>query len=156
MSFNTQAKVLRALQEQRFTRVGGNKLMKVDVRVLAASNRVLEKEIEKGQFREDLYYRLNVRAVIDLSLQERRKMPRSAAPFHAHSCRGAGAAHQRGDARGDDRLSTVRMAWQYPGNAELTERLMIMLPGAVIDGPQATLSLQGRSSGTAINPVTQA
>ena len=60
MSFNTQAKVLRALQEQQFTRVGGTKLLKVDVRVLAASNKDLMKEIEKGAFREDLYYRLNV------------------------------------------------------------------------------------------------
>src|SRR5207249_7988996 len=60
MSLSTQAKVLRALEEQQFTRVGGTKLIKVDVRVIAASNKDLAKEIEKGSFREDLFYRLNV------------------------------------------------------------------------------------------------
>ena len=60
MSLSTQAKVLRALQEQEVQRVGGTKTIKVDVRVIAASNKVLEDEIKAGRFREDLYYRLNV------------------------------------------------------------------------------------------------
>src|SRR5262245_66233475 len=73
MSLSTQAKVLRALQEQQFTRVGGTKLLKVDVRVLAASNKNLLKEIEKGSFREDLYYRLNVVPIVVPPLRERRE-----------------------------------------------------------------------------------
>ena len=73
MSLNTQAKVLRALQEQQFNRVGGTKLLKVDVRVLAASNKDLMKEIEKGTFREDLYYRLNVVPIVVPPLRERRE-----------------------------------------------------------------------------------
>ncbi len=60
MSPKTQAKVLRVLEEQRFTPVGGNASMKVDVRVIASTNKILEREIELGNFREDLYYRLNV------------------------------------------------------------------------------------------------
>jgi two-component system nitrogen regulation response regulator NtrX len=60
MSPKTQAKVLRVLEEQRFTPVGGNASIKVDVRVIASTNKILEKEIELGNFREDLYYRLNV------------------------------------------------------------------------------------------------
>ena len=60
MSLKTQAKILRAFQEQKFQRVGGDRIISVDVRVIAASNKDLEKEIEKGSFREDLYYRLNV------------------------------------------------------------------------------------------------
>src|SRR5919204_6999462 len=60
MSLNTQAKVLRVLQEQSFTRVGGTRMLKVDVRVIAASNKNLQQEIEKGTFRDDLFYRLNV------------------------------------------------------------------------------------------------
>ena len=60
MSFKTQAKVLRALEEQSFERVGGKDTVKVDARVIAASNRNLESLIRDGRFREDLYYRLNV------------------------------------------------------------------------------------------------
>ena len=58
MSLATQAKVLRVLEEQQFTRVGGGKLIKVNVRVLAASNKDFQQEIEKGNFREDLFYRV--------------------------------------------------------------------------------------------------
>ncbi len=60
MSSKTQAKVLRVLEEQRFAPVGGNSSVRVDVRVIASTNKDLEKEIEAGHFREDLYYRLNV------------------------------------------------------------------------------------------------
>ena len=60
MSLKTQAKTLRILQEQKFERVGGNKTITVDVRVLAATNKNLEEEIENGNFRADLFYRLNV------------------------------------------------------------------------------------------------
>ena len=60
MDVNVQAKVLRALQENKITRVGGNKDLKVNVRVLAATNKNLEKEIEKNRFRLDLYHRINV------------------------------------------------------------------------------------------------
>lgn len=60
MSLNTQAKILRILQEQKFERVGGNKTIKVNVRVLAATNKNLEEDIEAGRFRADLFWRLNV------------------------------------------------------------------------------------------------
>ena len=60
MSLKAQAKILRILQEKKFERVGGNKLIDMDVRVLAATNKDLEKEMEAGRFRQDLYYRLHV------------------------------------------------------------------------------------------------
>ncbi len=60
MSLKTQAKILRVLQEQKFQRIGGTRTLEVDVRIITASNMDLEKEIEKGRFREDLYFRLNV------------------------------------------------------------------------------------------------
>lgn len=71
MSMKTQAKILRALQEQKFQRVGGSRTLSVNVRVMAASNKDLEEEIEKGNFREDLFYRLNVIPIFVPPLNER-------------------------------------------------------------------------------------
>jgi len=73
MSFDAQAKVLRALQENSIIRVGGNEHISVDVRILSATNKDLRKEIEKGNFREDLYHRLNVIPIHLPPLRERKK-----------------------------------------------------------------------------------
>jgi transcriptional regulator with GAF, ATPase, and Fis domain len=73
MSLSAQAKVLRALQENMITRVGAEKDIKVDVRVIAATNKDLKKEIEEGRFREDLYHRLAVILIKVPSLNERRE-----------------------------------------------------------------------------------
>ncbi|MBL7928851.1 MAG: sigma-54-dependent Fis family transcriptional regulator [Bacteroidia bacterium] len=73
MSLPAQAKVLRALQENKITRVGGEKEISVDVRIVAATNKDLRKEIEKGNFREDLYHRLSVIVIHVPSLNERRE-----------------------------------------------------------------------------------
>ncbi|MBY0494587.1 MAG: sigma-54 dependent transcriptional regulator [Cyanobacteria bacterium] len=72
MSLKTQAKVLRVLQEQELERLGSNKVLKVDVRVIAATNKNLEEEIDKNTFREDLFYRLNVVPIHVPALRERR------------------------------------------------------------------------------------
>src|SRR4029079_11011078 len=73
MSLTAQAKVLRVLQDGVVTRVGGAKPIKVDVRVLSATNKILEEEIAAGRFREDLYYRLNVVPLHIPPLRERRE-----------------------------------------------------------------------------------
>jgi two-component system, NtrC family, nitrogen regulation response regulator NtrX len=165
MSLSTQAKVLRALQEQQFTRVGGTKLLKVDVRVLAASNKDLIKEIEKGSFREDLFYRLNVVPIIVPPLRERREdMPLLIRHFMTVHAEEQGLRMKE--------ISPEAMAvfqqYDWPGNIRelrnLIERLMIMTPGPVIDAAQAGLSLQARpvaaasqSGALAVNPLfTQA
>ncbi|MBP1714654.1 MAG: Fis family transcriptional regulator [Deltaproteobacteria bacterium] len=72
MSLKTQAKILRILQEQKFERVGGSEMIFIDVRVIAATNRDLQEEIQKGKFREDLYYRLNVIPLVVPPLRERK------------------------------------------------------------------------------------
>jgi len=149
MSLNTQAKVLRALQEQQFTRVGGTKLMKVDVRVLAASNKDLMKEIEKGTFRDDLFYRLNVVPIVVPPLRERREdIPLLVRHFmKVHS-------EEQGLRSRDISPEAMAVFQQYdwPGNirelGNLVERLMIMVPGNVIDATQASLALQVRPAAT--------
>jgi len=73
MALKTQAKILRILQEQKFERVGGSKTISVDVRIIAATNKDLEKEIKKGNFREDLYFRLNVIPIEVPPLRERKE-----------------------------------------------------------------------------------
>jgi two-component system nitrogen regulation response regulator NtrX len=148
MSLNTQAKVLRALQEQQFTRVGGTKLLKVDVRVLAASNKDLLKEIEKGTFREDLYYRLNVVPIVVPPLRERREdiplLIRHFMKLHAEE-QGLRMKEVAPDAM------NVFQQYEWPGNIRelrnLIERLMIMVPGNVIDAAQATSALQVKAQG---------
>ena len=149
MSLNTQAKVLRALQEQQFTRVGGTKLMKVDVRVLAASNKDLMKEIEKGVFREDLYYRLNVVPIVVPPLRERREdiplLIRHFMKLHAEE-QGLRVKEVTPEAM------NVFQQYEWPGNIRelrnLIERLMIMVPGGVIDTAQANQALQVKPVGS--------
>ena len=158
MSLNTQAKVLRALQEQQFNRVGGTKLLKVDVRVLAASNKDLMKEIEKGTFREDLYYRLNVVPIVVPPLRERREdiplLIRHFMKLHAEE-QGLRTKEVTPDAM------AVFQQYEWPGNIRelrnLIERLMIMVPGNVIDGAQATTTLQVKAPGAvaAATPAVQ-
>lgn len=148
MSLNTQAKVLRALQEQQFTRVGGTKLMKVDVRVLAASNKDLEKEIGKGHFREDLYYRLNVVPIVVPPLRERREdIPALVQHFMKTHVEEQGLRMKEVSPE----AMAVFQQYEWPGNIRelrnLIERLMIMVPGFVIEASHVTLSLQGRTAG---------
>ena len=143
MSLNTQAKVLRALQEQQFHRVGGAKLIKVDVRVIAASNKHLVKEIEKGSFRDDLYYRLNVLPIEVPPLRERREdIPLLVRHFlHAH-------AEEQGLKVKDisEEALEALQGYDWPGNIRelrnLIERLMIMVPGSVVEAPHVGMFLQ--------------
>ena len=93
MSKSAQAKVLRALQENKITRVGGNKEIKIDTRIIAATNKDLKKEINDGNFREDLYHRLNVIPIHVPSLNERRNdIPLLTDYFLAQICKEQGIA----------------------------------------------------------------
>jgi two-component system nitrogen regulation response regulator NtrX len=133
MSLKTQAKVLRVLQEQTLEPVGGTSRVKVDVRVLAATNKDLKAEIRSGQFREDLYFRLNVIPIFVPPLRDRQDdIPLLAEHFMAEFAREYGR-----------RLKTFSPAatalmqqYLWPGNVRelrnVIERLVIMVPGETI------------------------
>lgn len=129
MSLKSQAKVLRILQERKFERVGGAKTIEVDVRILAATNKNLEQEIEQGNFRADLFYRLNVVPIQLPDLKERLEdIPALVAGF-LEQFRGKGLGKKR--FAGDALSMLIQHPW--PGNIRelrnMVERLMIMVPG---------------------------
>ncbi len=134
MSLKTQAKVLRALEEQRFEPVGAHESIQVDVRVIAATNKNLESEIEKGNFREDLFYRLNVIPFQVPPLRERKEdIPALAAHFLAEFARGYG---RRPKDLTPQALQLLR-EYHWPGNVRelrnLIERIVILNPQSRID-----------------------
>jgi two-component system nitrogen regulation response regulator NtrX len=133
MSLRTQAKILRILQEHKFERVGGTDTIDVDVRVIAASNKSLEREIQEGHFREDLYYRLNVIPFHVPPLRERREdLPILAKAFVEEFCAESGARRKQIAPRAMSRLQS----YGWPGNVRelrnLIERLVLMTPGPKI------------------------
>ena len=115
MSLSTQAKVLRVLQEREFERLGGVRTIKVDVRLIAATNRSLEGAIAEGQFRQDLYYRLNVVAVKVPPLRERKEdiIPLGQA-FHRRGFGRAQERRPRNRSRGGADAQAPHLAGQHP------------------------------------------
>src|SRR5690242_7460290 len=129
MSLKTQAKVLRTLEEQRFTPVGSDEAVTVDVRVIASTNKNLEEEISRGNFREDLFYRLNV---IPFSVPPVRERKEDIPLLARHFLREL-SAHYGGRPREitDDAIDTL-MRYSWPGNVRelrnVIERIVIMNP----------------------------
>lgn len=133
MSLKSQAKVLRILQEQKFERVGGSKTIQVEVRVLAATNKDLEQEIENGTFRADLFYRLNVVPIQVPSLRERLEdIPLLVADFVEDNARKG-----FGDKKFSQGALRAMMEHDWPGNIRelrnFVERVMIMYPAETVD-----------------------
>ena len=133
MSQKTQAKVLRVLQEQEVERLGSARTIKVDVRVIAATNKNLEEAIERGEFRDDLFFRLNVIPIVVPPLRERREdIPQ----LVQHFARMTGDEHnlkpKRFDAAAMDALQRHRWRGNIRELRNTVERLMIMSPGDVI------------------------
>jgi two-component system, NtrC family, nitrogen regulation response regulator NtrX len=133
MSLKTQAKVLRVLQEQVVEPVGGASSVKVDVRVLAATNKELPAEIRAGRFREDLYFRLNVIPIFVPPLRDRdADVPVLADHFMAEFAREYGRRPKKLDPSAAARLR----AYRWPGNVrelrDVIERLIIMAPDDTI------------------------
>ena len=127
MSLSAQAKVLRALQENKITRVGGDKEIKVNVRVIAATNKNLEKEIEKENFRRDLFHRINVIPISVPSLDERKDdIPLLADHFLELICNEMGIAKKTFTTNAIKAMQTK----SWPGNIRefrnVVERLIIL------------------------------
>jgi len=134
MSLKTQAKILRILQEQKFERVGGAEMIFVDVRVIAATNRDLKEEIQKGRFREDLFYRLNVIPLLVPPLRERRAdIPILVEHFMAEFCLENHKEMKKISAEAMDLL----VFYPWPGNVRelknVVERMVIMTRGTMIE-----------------------
>jgi len=130
MPVATQARILRVLTDQSFSRIGGTRIVKVDVRVVSATSRDLTHEIAEGRFREDLYYRLNVVPVVIPALAERREdIPALVAHFIAHYAveRRVPTPEIAADAM------VALQSYDWPGNVRqlrnVVERTIILAPG---------------------------
>ncbi len=132
MSANTQAKILRVLQEHEFERLGGTRTLRVDVRVIAATNRNLPLMVSSGQFREDLYYRLNVVSIDMPPLRERKEDIQALAGFFLR--RFAGELKKRVDGLSPD-ANKLLMRYNWPGNIRELENA-IERAVLLTEGPQ--------------------
>lgn len=148
MAMGLQTKLLRVLEEKEFERVGGNKTIQVDVRIIAATNKDLQKQVEKGEFREDLYYRINVLPIRLPSLKERREclLPLSRLLLKK-VCRS-----MRRDITGFTRDASDKIeAYSWPGNirqlANTIERAVILEDDVLVHS--WNLTLPGDSNGGA-------
>jgi len=154
MSLSTQAKVLRVLQEREFERLGGAVTIKVDVRVLAATNTILEDGMAEGAFREDLYYRLNVVTIPVPPLRERKE---DIMPLAKHFIDEA-AADLKKDVRGID-PGAVRMLKRHtwPGNIRelknCLERAVLMCEQPFIRQEDLSLSPDSIGSGGELGSI---
>jgi two-component system NtrC family response regulator len=134
MSPALQVKLLRVLQEMEFERVGGNKTIKVDVRLVAATNRELKAEVDEGRFREDLYYRLNV---VHLHITPLRDRQEDIALLATHFLRKYAQENARGDIHLSPEAMKLLLHYAWPGNVRELENVMeraVILCGANLIG----------------------
>ena len=149
LSPRAQTKLLRVLEEGEFFRVGGNRTIKVDVRVIAATNRNLSERVQSGQFREDLYFRLAVIPITVPPLRDRAEdIPLLTERFTAQI---AGETSGKSKKFTSGALDLFRR-YPFPGNVRelrnLVERLIIMTPGSTV-GPEQVLAVLPRADGPA-------
>ncbi len=152
----TQAKLLRVIQEREFERVGGTETMRVDVRLIAATNRNLEEMVGKGEFRQDLYYRLSVFPIILPPLRERRD---EIMALVAHFIDKASRDNKKKVARVSSQAVELLMAYHWPGNIRELENVVeraVILCGVdgVIDADHLPPWLRNSQAGTAANPAS--
>jgi two-component system nitrogen regulation response regulator NtrX len=157
MTLTTQAKVLRIIETQEFQKVGGSKNIKVDVRIIAATNKDLEEEIQKAQFREDLYFRLNVIPIYVPPLRERKDDIPLLIEYFLQNL-----ARQYGQKKKQVSKATLRalMEYDWPGNVRelknTIERLMIMNPDEIIDVKEVQPIKAKKSDYSSLNTLRDA
>jgi transcriptional regulator with GAF, ATPase, and Fis domain len=161
MSANTQAKILRVLQEHEFERLGGTRTLRVDVRVIAATNRNLPQMVANGLFREDLYYRLNVVSIDMPPLRERKDDIQQLAMFFLR--RFSGELKKRLDGLSPD-AHKLLMRYNWPGNIRelenAIERAVLLTEGPLLTsidlrlGELSTTQSSGESSPVVKIPPT--
>jgi DNA-binding NtrC family response regulator len=147
MSASTQAKVLRAIQEQEFERVGGSRTIKVDVRIIAATNVDLPTAIAEGRFREDLFYRLNVVSIQVPPLRERKE---DIVPLARHFLLKFGREMKRPVKEFNQGALEMLLRHDWPGNVRelenTVERAVLMTESATL--AESDLSILGRGNGS--------
>jgi two-component system nitrogen regulation response regulator NtrX len=144
MSPKTQAKVLRVLQEQEVERLGSARTIKVDVRVIAATNKNLEDAISRGEFREDLYFRLNVIPIVVPPLRERRAdIPLLVQHLAARTSEEHNLKPKKFDPRAMEALQRYRWRGNIRELRNTVERLMIMAAGDVVRFEDLAPDLRG-------------
>jgi len=157
MSLTTQSKVLRIIETQEFQRVGGSKNIKVDVRIIAATNKDLREEVKKGNFREDLLFRLNVIPIIVPPLRERKEdIPELVDYFLEYFAAEYG---QKPKKITPDGLGMLQ-AYDWPGNIRelknVIERFVIMNPSNIITAKNILIGESTRSDYFAFNTLKEA
>jgi len=154
MSLRTQSKVLKAIEEQEFTRIGGKEPIKVDVRIITATNKDLKKEVEQGKFREDLFYRLNVIPIYVPPLRERiEDIPLLVTYFLSKLSVENGVREKRMS----QSAMKLLQSYKWPGNVRelknLIERLVIMVPSDTIEASDLPSSFLEHSRSMQLSPM---
>jgi DNA-binding NtrC family response regulator len=146
MSLSAQAKFLRVLQEREFQRLGATRLLKANIRVIAATNRDLRKAVERGDFREDLFYRLGV---FDIQIPPLRERPADIVPLSETFLQEIGRSFGRPPASLTREARQALLQHDWPGNVRelrnVLERAAILCEGALIDGEHLSLHSSARS-----------
>ncbi len=155
MSLRTQAKVLRVLQEGEVERLGSARTIKVNVRVIAATNRNLEEAIDSATFREDLYFRLSVIPILVPPLRDRREdIPRLVGHFTDLFCRENNFRPKRFTPAAVDLLTRDRWRGNVRELRNTVERLLVMTPGETIDTPEVSAVLPSEPRGGTAYPAS--
>lgn len=156
MSLAAQAKVLRALQENKITRVGGEKDIDVDVRVIAATNKDLMKEIEEGNFREDLYHRISVIVIHVPTLNERvTDIPTLADKFLEEICQDNGINKKQFTARAMEEMKNIHWSGNIRELRNVVERLVILCDEKITDEDVLLYANSGKKKPGTIDAITE-